>query len=214
MRKLVVLGGLLLLSIAPAIAQDQGSAQQEESVPAPAPEAPVKKKTPPVTPKWELSAGYTARSNYEKIDGAKPYFNGFYASADRNFFHWLGAEAELTSTWKGRGVVLGNSHVSTLMVGPDFYPFGHRKVTLFGHALIGIGRESTTYGPFAGFARQTASTNVRAWEAGTGLEWNKWQHWSIRLIEGDFSGANFAGVKANGGSIRISAGVAYHWGRK
>ncbi len=216
MRKLVALGGLLLLSVAPVIAQDQGSAQQQQSVPTSAPEseAPPKKKTPPITPRWELSAGYAARSNYERSDGAKPYFNGFYASVDRNFFHWLGVEAEGTSTWKSRGILLGNSHVYTLMAGPDLYPFGHRRVTLFGHALFGLGRESTTYPAFAGAATQTYSYDVKAWEVGVGLEWNKSPRWSIRLIEGDFGGANFAGTKANGGSIRISAGVAYRWGRK
>jgi hypothetical protein len=217
MRKLVALGGLLLLWvlwITPAKAQDQGSAAQEQSVPAPTPEAPPKKKTPPITPRWELSAGYTTRSNYERSDGAKPYFNGFYGSVDRNIFHWLGAEAELTSTWKSRGVILGNSHVYTLMVGPDLFPFGHRKVTVFGHVLYGLGRESTTYPAFAGAATQTYSYNVKAWEAGGGLEWNKWQHWSIRLIEGDFGGANFAATKSYGGSIRISAGVTYRIGQK
>lgn len=214
MRKLVALSGLLLLWIAPAKAQDQGSAEQQQSVPAPTPEAPPKKKTPPITPRWELSAGYTERSNYERSDGAKPYFDGFYASVDRNIFRWLGAEAELTSTWKSRGVILGNSHVSTLMVGPDLYPLGHRKVTVFGHVLFGLGRESTTYPAFAGVSTQTYSYNVKAWEAGGGLEWNKWQHWSIRLIEGDFGGANFAATKNYGGSIRISAGVVYRFGQK
>jgi len=214
MRKLVALGGLLLLWIAPAKAQDQGSAEQEQSAPAPTPEAPLKKKTPPITPRWELSAGYTERSNYERSDGAKPYFAGFYASADRNIFHWLGAEAELTSTWKSRGVILGNSHVTTFMVGPDLFPFGHRKLTVFGHVLYGLGVESTTYPAFAGVSTQTYSYYVKSWEAGGGLELNKWQHWSIRLIEGDFGGANFANTKSAGGSIRISAGLTYRIGQK
>jgi hypothetical protein len=214
MRKLVALGGLLLLWIAPAMAQDQGSAEQEQSVPAPTPEAPLKKKTPPITPKWEISAGYTERSNYERSDGAKPYFDGFYGSVDRNIFRWLGAEAEVTSTWKRRGVILGNSHVSTLMVGPDIFPLGHRKITVFGHVLYGLGLEGTTYPEFAGAAQQTNTYVVKAWEAGAGVEWNKWKHWSIRLIEGDFGEANFAQVKAGGGSIRVSAGMTYRFGRK
>lgn len=212
MRKLVALSGLLLLWISPAIAQEDAASAQEQSVPPPVPATPVKK-TPPVTPKFEISAGYTIRSNYQP-DGTKPYFNGFYGSVDRNIFHWLGAEAEFTGTLKNQGVITGDSRVYTFLVGPELYPFGHRKVTLFGHALYGLGLERITTGPFAGFGVQTSTYNVGAWEVGGGLDWNKWQHLSIRLVEGDFGGANFTGVKTGGGSVRISAGVVYRWGRK
>jgi hypothetical protein len=211
MRRMIALGGLLLLWIAPAIAQDAPAAAQEQSVPSPVPQAPIKK-VPLVTPKYQISGGFTTRSNYQ-VDGTKPYFNGFYASFDRNIFHWLGAEAEFTRTAKNRGIVRGDSRVYTFMVGPTLYPFGHRKVTLFGHALFGLGRETTTYQPFAGAGLQTTTKDVHAWEAGGGLDWNKWHHWSIRLIEADFGGANFAGVKAGGGSVRLSAGVVYRFGR-
>lgn len=213
MRRLVALGALLLVSIAPALAQDDAGTQQEPSVQAPVPAAPPVKKAPPETPTWELSGGYTYRSNYQP-DGSKPYFNGFYASVDRNIFHWLGAEANFTRTSKDRGVLLGDARVYTLMAGPDLFPFGHRKVTLWGHVLFGLGRESITYPPFAGIGQQTFTYDVKAWEAGGGLDWNKWQHWSIRLIEGDFGGANFTGVKTGGGSIRISVGAVYRFGQK
>jgi hypothetical protein len=212
MRKLVALCGLLLLCTLPAIAQEE-NAPQGQSVPPPVPAAPPVKKVPPPTPTWEISGGYTRRSNYQP-QGTKPYFNGFYASVDRNIFHWLGAEAEFTRTSKNEGVILGNSRVYTLMAGPALYPFGHRKVTVFGHVLFGLGRESITYPPFAGAGQQTITYDVKAWEAGGGLDWNKWRHWSIRLIEGDFGGANFTGVKANGGSVRISAGVVYRFGHR
>jgi hypothetical protein len=212
MRRMIALGGLLLLWIAPAIAQNAPGAAQEQSAPPPVPQAPIKK-VPPVTPKYEISAGYTLRSNYESSDHTKPYFNGFYASFDRNIFHWLGAEAEFTDTWKNRGVILGDSRVYTFLAGPTLYPFGHRKVTLFGHVLLGIGREKTTYAPFAGAGLQTTTKNVHAWEVGGGLDWNKWHHWSIRLVEADFGGANFAGVNTGGGSLRVSVGVVYRFGR-
>ncbi len=211
MRRIVALGGLLLLWIAPAIAQDAPAATQDQSVQAPVPQAPVKK-VPPVTPRYEISGGYTLRSNYQP-EQTKPYFNGFYASFDRNIFHWLGAEAEFTRTSKNQGVILGDSRVYTFLAGPTLYPFGHRKVTLFGHALVGIGRESITYAPFAGAGMQTTTKNVRAWEVGGGLDWNRWHHWSIRLIEGDLGGANFWKSQSGGGSVRISAGVIYHFGR-
>lgn len=212
MRKFAAVCGLLLLCVSTAIAQDE-TTPQDQSVPAPAPAAPPVKKAPPITPKWEISGGYTSRSNYQP-DGAKPYFNGFYASVDRNVFHWLGAEADFTRTSKNQGVILGNAGVYTFMVGPELFPLGHRKVTVFGHVLFGLGHESITYPPYAGAAQQTNTYNVKAWEAGAGLEWNKWQHWSIRLIEGDFGGANFTGVKANGGSVRISVGAVYRFGEK
>ncbi|MGH9718366.1 MAG: outer membrane protein [Candidatus Acidiferrales bacterium] len=212
MRRIVVLGGLLLLWIAPAVAQDGPAATQDQSVSAPVPQAPVMK-VPPETPKYEISGGYTVRSNYQ-TDTTKPYFNGFYGSFDRNIFHWLGAEAEFTRTAKNQGVITGDSRVYTFLVGPTFYPFGHRKVTLFGHALYGLGVESTTTGPFAGFGVNTTAKGVRAWEAGGGLDWNRWQHWSIRLIEADFGGANFTGAQAGGGSLRFSAGVVYRFGHK
>jgi opacity protein-like surface antigen len=213
MRKLVALGGLLLLCMSPAIAQDDAGAPQQQSAPPPVPAAPPVKKAPPVTPTWEISGGYTSRGNYQ-ADGTKPYYNGFYASVDRNIFHWLGAEAAFTRTSKNQGVLIGDSRVYTLMAGPAFFPFGHRKVTLFGHVLFGLGRESITYPAFAGVAQQTNTYNVNAWEVGGGLDWNKWKHWSIRLIEGDFGGANFTGVKANSGSVRISVGAVYRFGHK
>lgn len=211
MRRIVALGGLLLLWIAPAIAQNATAAAQDQSVSPPVPQAPIKK-VPRVTPRYEISAGFTVRSNYEVSDQTKPYFDGFYGSFDRNIFHWLGAEAEFTDTWKNRGVIFGNSRVYTLMVGPTLYPFGHRKVTLFGHGLFGLGHESTTYGPFAGAGVQTRTEDVKAWEVGGGLDWHKWRHWSIRLFEADFGGANFAGVNTGGSSVRVSAGVVYHFG--
>ncbi len=212
MRKFVALGGLLLLWISPAVAQDETTAPQEQTAPVPTPEVPVKK-VPPDTPKWQISAGFTTRSNYEP-QGNKPYFNGFYASVDRNIFHWLGAEAEFTRTSKNQGVIVGDSRIYTLMGGPEVFPFGHRKVTLFGHALFGIGRESITTGPFAGFGVQTTTTDVHAWEVGGGMDWNRWRHWSIRLIQADFGGANFAGTKTGGGSVRVSVGAVYRFGHK
>jgi hypothetical protein len=212
MRRIVALGGLLLLWIAPALAQDTSASTQDQSVPAPVPQAPLKK-VRPETPKYEISAGYTERSNYQP-DQSKPYFSGAYASVDRNIFHWLGAEAEFTGTLKNQGVITGDSRVFTFMLGPTLYPFGHRKVTVFGHALYGLGLERITTGPFAGFGVNTTSTAVKAWEVGGGLDWNRWHHWSIRLIEADFGGASFTPTKSGGGSLRFSAGVVYRFGHE
>lgn len=212
MRKLVALAGLLLLCVPLAMAQDD-TAPQEQSAPPPVPAAPPVKKAPPPTPAWQISGGYTWRSNYQ-ASGAKPYYNGFYASVDRNFFHWLGAEAVFTRTAKNQGVTIGDSRIYTIMGGPELFPFGHRKVTLFGHVLFGVGHESITYPAFAGVSQQTFTYQVKAWEVGGGLDWNKWHHWSIRLIEGDFGGANFTGVKTGGGSVRVSAGAVYRFGFK
>jgi len=211
MRRIVALGGLLLLWVAPALAQDMPTAQ-EQSVPAPVPQAPLKK-VPRITPKYEISAGFTERSNFQP-DQSKTYFSGAYASVDRNIFHWLGAEAEFTGTLKNQGVITGDSRVYTFMLGPTLYPLGHRKVALFGHALYGLGLERITTGPFAGFGVNTTSTAVKAWEVGGGLDWNRWQHWSIRLIEADFGGAPFTPSKSGGGSLRFSAGVVYRFGHK
>lgn len=212
MRKFVVLAGLLLLSIAPAIAQETSAAAQDQSVPPPVPQAPVKK-VPLVTPKYEISGGYTYRSNYQ-VGASKPYFNGFYVSFDRNIFHWLGAAAEFTRTSKNQGVITGDYRVYTLMAGPQLYPFGHRKVTLYGHFLFGLARQSVTTVPFAGFGANTVTTNLRAWEVGGGLDWHVSHHWSVRLIQGDFGGANFTGAKTGAGTVRISVGVVYRFGRK
>lgn len=213
MRKFLALCGLLLFFVSPAIAQDDAGAPPEQSVPAPVPAPPPVKKAPRKTPLWEISGGYTSRSNYQP-EGPKPYFNGFYASVDRNIFHWLGAEAQFTRTSKNQGVILGDSRVYTFLAGPEFYPLGHRRVTAFGHVLFGFARESISYPPYAGVGAQTNSYDVKAWEAGGGLDWDKWRHWSIRLIEADFGGANFTGVKANGGSVRISVGAVYRFGQK
>ena len=53
-------------------------------------------------PRADLSAGYSLRL-YTLPDYARVGMNGWYASADYNIFHWLGAAAEATGAYRNNG---------------------------------------------------------------------------------------------------------------
>jgi opacity protein-like surface antigen len=225
MKKLAGLCGFLAVSMAlstvPAIAQDQPPPATEQTTPplAPAPTKPVKAKRVYITPRYELSGGYSFRSYYARTGSID--MNGVYGSLNYNLKRWLGAEGEITGVGKHEGYSstlgeqLGTVRVFSFLVGPTLYPLGHRKITPWGHALYG-GAFYLNTGPVnAGLNFQTATSLVKSWEVGGGLDYNLTPHWGIRLIEADFASANFfpnTSTYSNQGSHRISVGFVYRFG--
>lgn len=203
---------LLLLCIWPALAQETAPATPQQSA---APQEAPKKKMPRETPKYELSAGYAYRSYYQP--GAPSiWLNGWYVSADYNLWHWLGAEAEGMGVYKDQGLILGKTSIYNFLVGPKFYPLGHRKVTPFGHVLLGAARYSNTTPAYGGYSSATRTATAYAWEAGGGLDWYLSRHWGVRLIQADFGNVNFfgGGTGTTRYSRRIVAGVVFRFGEK
>ena len=210
MRKAYGLLVLLLLCISPAMAQDAPATPQDQSA---APQETPQKPKERETPKYELSVGYAYRSYYQS-SGSTPYLKGWYASGDYNLKRWLGAEAEGMGVYMDQGIILGKTRIYDFLVGPKLFPLGHRKLTPFGHVLIGAARYSNTVPPVGLYGSVTRTATAYAWEAGGGLDMNLSKHWGIRLIQADFGGANFFGGSTSHGSRRIVVGVIYRFGEK
>ena len=212
---------LTLLAASAAAAQDQSTPNQTEPAPAPSPsQAPEKAKVKlsRITPRYELSAGFTHRSYYAP-GGPTIGMNGWYASVEYNWKRWLGAEGEVSSashTVRNAGFPPDTIHIYTFLVGPQFYPLGHRRVTPFGHFLFGGGHYSSATPNFGGFHGSTITYNAYTYEVGGGLDLNLRHHWAVRMIQVDFGNANY--VKNTGfmnrGSTRFSVGFVYHIGSR
>ena len=220
MTKLAGICALLaMFASTTAMAQDQSTPDQTEPAStSSAPQTPKKVKRVYTVSKYELSAGFAHRSYYLPGGGSHGLV-GWYASGEYNWKRWLGAEGEVTDTWytlRSAGFPPDTIYIYTFLVGPRFYPLGHRKVTPFGHVLLGGGHYSSATPAFGGFHGSTITSNAYTYEAGGGLDLNLWQHWGIRMIQADFGNANYVqnSSYANRGSTRFSVGFVYHFGAR
>ncbi|MGD0955921.1 MAG: outer membrane beta-barrel protein [Candidatus Acidiferrales bacterium] len=212
---------LLVLFVLPAVARAQeGTQETPPTTPPAAPQAPAQTPAPPVaaerhTPEYELSAGYNYRRFYFPDEPTAPTLgmNGGYASLDRNFKSWLGAYAEISATYRGRGVY-GDSSIYTLLVGPQLYPLRHRKLTPFGHVLFGAGYYRNAVPANGGFGSSVLSATAFAWGGGGGMDLYLKKHLGIRLFEYDYDIAHFYGGNVDHGSSRISVGIVYRFGER
>jgi len=206
---------LLVLFVLPAVARAQDATQE---APPTAPQGPTQTPAPPVaaeryTPEFELSAGYAYRKFYFADEGTTLGTNGFYGSVDYNLKRWLGAYAEVSGAYKDRGLT-GNSSIYGLLVGPQLYPLGHRKLTPFGHVLFGAGYYRNAIPANGGFPGKIQSATASGWGGGGGLDLNLKQHLGVRLIEVDYDKAHFFGGNADRGSVRVSVGIVYRFGER
>jgi hypothetical protein len=215
MKKLVGLFGLLALFIIPVAAQDTSAPPQDQAPTAPTEPVRVKHRYP--TPKAEISAGFTYRRYYAP-NATTIGMKGGFASYDYNFFRWLGAEGEVlgvTGPLKISNQPTEDLHVFTVLAGPKIYPLGHHKLTPFGHFLYGAGINTTSVPPFSGYGGNASEVTVRAWQVGGGVDYYRWAHWGIRVIQVDYGVAKFLGGNVpNQGSGRFSFGFVYRFGEK
>jgi hypothetical protein len=234
MRKLVVVCGLLallvLLPVVPLPAQDQQSPSDQNQTSSdqtqtpPGQTKPVKaERTYPIT-KYELSGGYAFRTYYPIIEAKTLHLNGWYASLDYNRLTWLGVVAEAVGTGINQsginnvdGGLYGKTSVYTFLVGPQVYPFRHRKLTPFGHFLYGVGYYRNVTASYGGFQGGDHDSVVRAWEAGGGLDLSFKERWAVRVIQVDTTSANFypnTSSYTNRSLLRFSVGIVYHFGQR
>ena len=212
MQKWLGIVGAIIIFAVPALAQE---APKQET---PSQEAPEKEKPPRPSPKYELEGGYTYRSFYPP---SAPRFgmNGWNATLDYNWKHWLGLVADGTGTYKDQGVI-GNTAIYTLMAGPRGYFFGHRhRLIPFGQVLFGVGYERQHIPLNGGFSPKTNTSTAWVWAGGGGVDVRVTTHWAVRAFEfdyekthfSDFSGAVLNPAESN---RRISVGIVFRWGEK
>lgn len=164
-------------------------------------------------PSWEAGGGYTFR-DYNNPEGAnRLYTSGWDGMADYMlFWKWLSVAAQADGTYKGQGIN-GNTSVYSAMIGPQLYPLGHRKVTLYGQVLFGEGYTRYSLPSAGGYPRTTFSSHAFAWQAGAGLDYAWKPHWSIRMIQFDYENTRFFNANPSQDNLKISVGITYRFGK-
>jgi peptidoglycan-associated lipoprotein len=104
--------------------------------------------------------------------------------------------------------------LSTFTAGARYLPwFGHWRVQPFGQALIGLAHASGSLADGTNPAAANAGAAF-AGDAGGGLDLRATRRLSIRLAEADYLVTTFDnGSNNHQNNLRISAGVAVHFGR-
>jgi hypothetical protein len=213
MKKLAGLLTLLLFSTAMAAGQDQPQQTAPAQAPAQTPPAsPVHKKARKYVPKYEVSADYTHITFYAP-SGPSFGMNGWNGSIDYNFKPRLGLEAEVLGTYNDQ-VKNGNTTIYTALFGPQIYPLGHRKLTVFGHALFGVGHYQLAFPPLPPFPASTVTRAGAGWELGGGADFYVHKNLGIRVVQLDYDKTDFFSGNASRGNFRISVGVIYRFGQK
>jgi opacity protein-like surface antigen len=115
--------------------------------------------------------------------------SGWNISVDYNFTARLGAALYLDWTTNGSST---RTDIGSAMAGPEIYPFGHRKVTLFVHALFGGGRFyfSSSCGCLGGNSDHFSQYDF-AWAVGGGVDYTLRPNVGIRLGQFDFEQVHF-----------------------
>jgi len=146
-------------------------------------------------PTGEVGGGYTFRSYGVPAIEQPPTrlsTNGWNVTVDRNFNSWIGVAFDLDWTYNSSNGA--ETDIATITAGPQIYPFGHHKLTPFGHALVGAGRfyyraPCACVGPNENINH--FSDYDFAWVAGGGLDYTITKNVAIRLGQVDFEQVNF-----------------------
>jgi hypothetical protein len=215
MQRLVRLSFLLMLFVVPAIAQDSTAPPAPDVAATKAPDASAKQTAPPPAPakpsKTEISGGFTFHRYYE-VTSSTTSMPGWYGDVEHNIIQrWLGAEIQGSGGYKSQGV-LGNLQIYTLMAGPTFYPFGHRKITPFAHVLLGEGYYRNSIPASTGFPAQLNTHASFAWAGGAGLDLRVSRHLGVRIVQFDYALTKFFGGTVHENDMRFSCGIVYHFG--
>lgn len=214
MQRLVRLSILMMVFVTPAVAQDSTTNTTQTTTTQTTSTTQTTTKVTATSPsKTEISGGFTLNRYYE-ITGTTTSMPGWYGDVEHNIIQrWLGAEIQGVGGYTNQGA-LGNLSVYTLMAGPAFYPFGHRRITPFAHVLIGEGYYRNAIAPSTGFPAQTITHTSLAWAGGGGLDYRVTRKLSIRLAQFDYTELKFMPGTVHENDMRISGGIVYHFGGK
>ena len=208
MKRFFALGGLILLLSITAAAQSTSSPSSQTSTPAPPQEAPP----PPETPPYELSGGYTLRV-FTEPSYARVGLSGGYGSFDYTILSRISAAAEVSAAFRDQGLN-GNLSIYSVMVGPQIYPFRHRrKFTPFAHVLFGEAFYRDSYPAYGGFPAAVKTDSSFSWEVGGGIDITHSSRWAIRLIQVDYAQTKFLGTLSQA-NYRASVGIVYRFAAK
>ncbi len=171
-----------------------------------------------ITPKYEIGGGFQYMA-YSNASGA-PHLNmiGGDGSVAYNWYRWLGATFDVSighnrqSSTTDPSINGATETVLTYMVGPRFYPFGHRKITLFGDALFGGGYLHAGVPAVPPFPQQTLNTAAFAWAGEVGADYAIRDHWAVRVEGGYLSTRFYSSASGSQGNERVIVGVVYHFG--
>ena len=214
MKKLAGPLTLLLFFTATAMAQDQPQDTAPAQAPAPA-KAP--EKSPPPKPKhggyqskYEVSGDYTHYSFYTP-GGLTPGMNGWNGSVVYNYKWWLGLEGEGLGVYNHEGGNNGNTTIYTGLVGAQIYPLGHRKLTVFGHALFGGGHYELSFPPLPPFPASTVTRTGTGWEVGGGADFYVRKNLGVRAFQLDYDKTSFFSGNSSRGNFRVTVGIVYRF---
>lgn len=164
-------------------------------------------------PKIELSVG----AAFNRFDAPPGYYLNQYGgalSANYTVFRWLSAKFELSGEYGHRALV-GSTITPQALVGPQFFPFHHHKITPWGEFLFGEGYYFNQIPAFGGFPSQNIHGFSFAYQAGMGLDWKFKNNWDIRPLEFDYLSYKFlpgAPNQVRQSKYRVQVGVVYRIG--
>ena len=145
-------------------------------------------------PLGEVGVGYTFRS-YGFPAAEQPSrlsLNGWNMTVDYNFKRWLGVALDVDFTQNTSNGA--RTSIGTALLGPQIYPFGHHKLTLFAHTLFGAGRFYFRF-PCACLGVSGEDDHFSqydfAWVAGGGLDYTVKPNVGIRVAQLDFEQVTF-----------------------
>ena len=140
----------------------------------------------------EVSAGYS----YMRF-GSNPEanLNGFDITGQYRTREWLGALLDFDGHYGTVGGV--HTSINSFMFGPQVsWP---ARISPFAHVLFGLGHYSSKFLGDTSFS----------WAVGGGIDDHLTDHFSWRIIEGDYMDTNFAsGTQTSG---RISTAIVYRF---
>jgi hypothetical protein len=165
------------------------------------------------TPKMEYSLDLT----FNRYDAPPAYYLDMFGgegSANYTIFRWLSPKFEISGEY-GRRAYVGTTGTYNALIGPQFFPFHHHKITPWGQVLVGEGYYRNWIPAFAGFPSSTVEGFSFTYEGGLGLDWRIKTRWDVRPIEFDYLSSKFLpGVpnQVRQAKYRVAIGVVYRIG--
>jgi hypothetical protein len=212
MKRFLSILAFMILAATASFAQGQPPAQQQSAFGG----APRKKSRAALpTPKIQLALS-AAFNRYDAPTGYYLNMPGWTASAEYTFRRWVGAQGELSGDYSNRAYV-GFTSVHEALIGPQFFPVGHRKFTPWGHALVGEGYYRDSIPAFGGFPAKVNGDFAFSWEGGLGVDMHYKKRWSIRVLEFDYVSTKFYTNHPNTpdqSDYRVQVGAVYSIGQR